>query len=148
MAGPIMFPRFTGSQGVSTGTQYPAGWTSQTTISTNTTPPIPQSLTPTPTATMTATAATATANNRNVGAIVGGVVGCVVAVCMTALAVTLIVRSRRRSGAPVASQPRESGADNDGRHGWGAKAELPGTTQNRTTIYELQTPQVRHEMQG
>lgn len=101
MQSPILFPIYTGSKGISTGTQYPPGYRSVTETSEESSSTTDTSTSePSDTDTDADTASTSSSSSSSsvpVGAIVGGVVGGLAAIGIFAFAVIyLIIHSRRK----------------------------------------------------
>ncbi|BCS24827.1 uncharacterized protein APUU_41271A [Aspergillus puulaauensis] len=92
MQSPILFPIYTGSKGISTGTQYPPGYQNSQRTST-----VDSAGEPSDTDTGTDTGSDTASSSVPVGAIVGGVVGGLAAIGIFAFAVIyLLIHSRRK----------------------------------------------------
>jgi len=148
---PLTFPIYTGIHGLSTGTQYPPGFSASP--STPTTSSSAEVTLPVTTSTVTSAGSSASeiptrGVDRNVGAIVGGTVAGVVVICGTVLAIVILLRQQKRKETQTTEQTsREIPApvtygefsmpvmDMGGQRsvgnemeapGWGVKHELPG----------------------
>jgi hypothetical protein len=101
---PLAFPYLTGSQGVKLVTQYPSGWTISSTVSsdllsraTTAFPGSSSSLLGPSSSALSFPAGQASGVEGSVGIIVGGVVGGLALLCLTALVIIWILRGQPKA---------------------------------------------------